>query len=145
MPIKKIELIKVLKLNLFVDYVVEENKPVKVQAAAIAQNNKVLISNSAKLVQFRNELYLFDRGDENNRIVSIETTSSKDKKYVTVLVLSIDEKNHIKIGRSDAKTIHDWLNLMLFSKPQQFHDAFATIDRDDDEWAKALQDAGMLN
>lgn len=145
----KIELMKRHNLYVVIDYIPIEGKHNDLlQHAAILWKNHFIAYTSTDIIQIRIELAKMDRADQNNRFfksryIISEETKKKDKHMLELKIPNTKET--IFIGRSDALTIHDKLQAVVFSHMNITHFVRTSQERKPKVWARLLQEAGMLN
>ncbi|MDD3597780.1 hypothetical protein [Sulfuricurvum sp.] len=145
----KIELMKRHNLYVVIDYIPIEGKHNDLlQHAAILWKNNFVAYTATDIIQIRIELAKLDRADENNRFFKPKyvATDGDPERETRMLELKIpNTKETILIGRSDALTIHDKLQAVVFSHMNITHFVRTSQERKPKVWARLLQEAGMLN
>lgn len=107
-----------------------------------AIKNEAITDNFADTILLKEELKLFDKGDEQNTFFKVVQRELNGKK-VTSLELSLDDGKKIYISRSEAKAIVDIWNMSMqgysFARILE-HENTQTLE----SWTDIIHQSGLL-
>lgn len=132
---KKIALLRAFEVDL------RNNKKYMRNVLFIVEN-EVMTDNFSDTILLKEELKLFDKGDEQNTFFRVVERELKGKK-VTSLELSLDGGKKIYISKSEAKAIVDIWNMSMqgysFSRILEYENQ-QTLE----SWTNILHQSGLL-
>lgn len=104
--------------------------------------NEVITDNFADTILLKEELKLFDKGDEQNTFFKVVQRELNSKK-VTSLELSLDDGKKIYISKSEAKAIVDIWNMSMqgysFARILEYEN-MQTLE----SWTDIIHQSGLL-